>query len=293
MRLLAGLAGVGLAAAGCGQTVSAAAPAVEFESGVAAPLGETVLARVKDGTPEGSTAQFKAGVAMGDSGANPLFTGGIEVELSGAFDLDQPAAQAEAVFVSDQETDQSQGLGLLGEAGPMELLAVGDVLYVRGGPVRALTGGTGDSSWFTVSPDSLGLFDGVSESSDPAVALDELLSELKGTEATLENMGADQVLGIDATRYRATATIEGTDVDDGDDADAGDAHPGVTPVIDIWVGSDGLARRIELAGPEDESVQIWIEMFDHGDAATIEAPADSDIEADLADSLGFGFGLDG
>jgi hypothetical protein len=140
---------------------------------------------------------------------------------------------------------------------PLEAVAAHGSFYVRGGPVAAFAQG----KWVRVKADDPTFNLGAA---DPAQLLEYLRSASK-----VEKRGTATVRGVRTTHY--VARIQPKEL-------AGKAVP-----LDVWVGDDGLVRRLKV---HLQQVSASLELFDFGDV-NVDVPDDSDT-VDLSDMLGGG-----
>jgi hypothetical protein len=148
-------------------------------------------------------------------------------------------------------------LGLPMSPAPMEAVAAGGALYIRGGPVESITGG----KWARIKADDRAFN---LDEADPAKLLDYLRSSSK-----IERRGTATVRGVRTTHYVARVRLE---------------QAGAKSIpLDVWVDGQGLVRRISFSAKE---ASASLDLFDFGDV-DVNVPATSDT-VDLSNLLGGG-----
>jgi hypothetical protein len=126
------------------------------------------------------------------------------------------------------------------------------------------------------------------------------LSYLEALSGEIETVGAEEVRGVATTHYRATVDVRkyaslvpaaererlSSMLDGLVDQVGLEAFP-----VDVWVGTDGLVRKVELAlsmtqpgTTQSVSASMSYEMFDYGEPVTITLPLPDQV-ADVT-SLG-------
>jgi hypothetical protein len=137
---------------------------------------------------------------------------------------------------------------MAGKVAGVEVVESEGSIYLRGGPVAQLAGG----KWLRVKGDPSGL-DLARE--DPS----RLLQDLERT-SKITRIGTDSVRGEPTTHFRARIQRQGLRN---------------TP-IDVWIGGDGLVRRIALDVKRPEgALAASVELFDFGNVS-ITVPDDAD-----------------
>ena len=169
--------------------------------------------------------------------------------------------------------------GLFGE---LEFRQVGDTGYVRFPLLTEMVGA--DTEWVSMAPEQGAEFSSGFENmpSDPH----ELLDAYDGADATVEDLGVEQVNGVDATHYRVTfdaarMVAEMTAEERAEFEASGLFADGVIP-LDLWISEAGHLVRLvfsvdgsTVTAPEGEGFEemtIRYDVFDINGSVTIEAP---------------------
>lgn len=174
---------------------------------------------------------------------------------------------------------------VVGEIGDVELL------YAEGGAwLRAPI--DGERSWVR-------LRDAQDDAASSAPGLGNplaLLALIRAVEGTPEELDREPVGGVEATRYRVMVDLDAVDGELG----AGSRrlldglrrlHEGARLPLDVWVGDDGLIRRIayevdvDLSGVPQLRLGTDVRLDDHGMDVAIEPPGDGEVVEVSADRL--------
>jgi hypothetical protein len=147
--------------------------------------------------------------------------------------------------------------------GALEVIAIGSDSYARG----ALFG-TGTDKWVKST--------GEEDDDDALQSLSpqKLLRILREASSETERLGEEEIRGVDTVGYRLTV-----------DCDAALLSCDSTAPVDVWVGEDGIVRRIEI---DDDDGSYSFEFFDFGAEVTIEPPPVDEVVDESA--LGSGSG---
>ena len=224
----------------------------------------------------------------------------------GAFDI-----SAAGGFAGDQmsmEMDFGESFSAMAEASgeqlppgfdePMQIVMDGDTGYLRMPMLESLTGTAG---WLSLTPEELGQagssFGGTPGATDPS----QMLETLRGVSDDIEEVGTEEVRGVETTHLTATVDLrkafEQLPADQREQLQGqlGDLDAAVP--VDVWIDGDSLVRRMEMdlssivsqvsvgaAG----SATMRIEFFDYGEDVAIEVPDASEVTP-FGDVLG-GFG---
>ncbi len=187
--------------------------------------------------------------------------GSSRIALSGT--ESSPDEQVEVSCEGDADYD-AERLRLRCDYGTesMELVAVGETTYVRGDLFGF--GGADGEEWIALpGDDSLGR-----EFSPQA-----LLELLRDASTSSERLGEERVRDADTVRYRLVVECGQAELTDCD---------GATVPVDVWIGEDGLVRRIAV---EEGASPFTVEFYDFGADVAIEAPP-VDRTQDLGGTLG-------
>jgi hypothetical protein len=139
----------------------------------------------------------------------------------------------------------------------IEAIAIVNDYYVRGGFF-----GDTEGKWVNVS--------GEIDDHDALATLSpqKLLRLLQRSSSETERIGEEEIRGEATVGYRLTVDCEAAILE----------CEGTAPV-EVWIGDDGIVRRIVL---DDDMGDVTFEFFDFGAAVNIVAPpADEVIEEDL------------
>jgi hypothetical protein len=108
----------------------------------------------------------------------------------------------------------------------------------------------------------------------------DLLSMLKAEGAQVRSLGAATVDGVATTHYRVTVDTAKALQAQGLTSPllAGAAAELPKVLVDVWIGKDGLLRRIRLAAPTAQGrLDLTMNLFDYGTKLAISAPPSSDV----------------
>lgn len=231
--------------------------------------------------------------------------GTLAFTITGSLDLGEAAGGAFELSgsgVADLHARRSSltmDLGASVPGGPLQAIQDGTITYLAGGPLgAALPAGV---AWVRIDPatfdDRLGIdLAGLSQldrSTDPTAGLEAL----RGVADDIEEVGSEDVRGVETTHYRATVSLDravaAAPAEALDDLVALREQAGMpeTYPVDVWVDADGLVRRLtmaltqEVAGSGPLTQRITTEFHDLGDPVEITVPPDDEV-VDLADLLG-------
>lgn len=173
-------------------------------------------------------------------------------------------------------------------AGPgseRDMIFDGPLFYFRAGPdstgakwisfdIRRVGGG---------EESGLGAFGGL-DRADPASAL----LYLGGAGDDVEEVGTEEVRGVETTRYRLTVDLERAAERAGDSRttiDSAIEATGVSEVpADVWVDRDGRVRKMtmrfeNMVAPDGTQTTMTVtnELYDFGADVNVEPPAESEV----------------
>jgi hypothetical protein len=177
----------------------------------------------------------------------------------------------------------------------IEQIVDGTMLYVR----SELFSASGvDTPWVSIDLEEIGEMAGVDVSqlggqqNDPT----QTLAYLEGAADDVEEVGKENVRGVETTHYRATVDLAKAAENAGAVTDPEafekiiDQIGTETVDVDVWIDEDGRARRMAQSMPmntEQGSVDVdtAMEFFDFGTEVDVEPPP-ADQVTDLAEVLG-------
>lgn len=173
---------------------------------------------------------------------------------------------------------------------PMTVVVDGATTYLRMPMLDALTGTSG---WLSMTPEDLGLAGdalgtGFGPSNNPA----QMMEALRGVSDDIEELGTEEVRGEPTTHYRAVVDLERA-LEQVREAlkpqlEAQLGAMGGTLPMEVWLGEDGLVRRISLdmvellaeasaeSGQKMEGGSMVMELFDYGADVEVDIPAPED-----------------
>lgn len=258
---------------------------------------EDASQRVEAGNIEGAIAALRAAPdAAAEAGS-----GRIEMVLAFEMDGEPLELTSEGVF-SGTRLQLEMDLGALlaaqapgaempeGFDEPMVVVADGATSYLRMPMLETLTG---NSDWLVLSPEDLGLASdalgmGFGPTNNPA----QMLETLRGISDDLEEVGTEDVRGVETIHYQAEVDLEEAFAQIPEElrpqleAQLG-GLTGTLPV-DVWLGTDGLVRRLSMdltellaqasseSGASMESGSLVMEFFDYGADVDVAIPDPAD-----------------
>src|SRR5581483_2410689 len=259
--------------------VLAAAAAVAAGCGVSSTLDPVASAATK--TQKAGAAHMTLRMTF-DSPA----LGGKPVTMSGTGVLD--GDRGELTVDMSQLMRASGAPSTAGRFHEIFLRENGDyVLYLQMGLLEQLTGG---KHWVKLdlskAGDKLGIdFDKLMQggaSQDPT----QLLAMLRASAGRVQTVGTERLDGTATTHYKATVDLYDAAKVKGVSADAVqklvDAGAPIMIPEDVWVGADGLVRRLRVAYSMTTAgvplrMTMQMDLGDWGAAASIVAPPAADV----------------
>lgn len=272
-------------------------------------LRSALLGRTLDRSRAVSSARFDVRISLVGAPGSDL-PGETTLTVAGAYDLAQQAskvsmdfgdllrAAAEAEAGGEDSAELAMFAGFFEE--PLEVITIGERSWIRWGLLSLFTGTEG--KWLEGEPD---------ETEDMAAGLGfggtgsptELLEWLAEADASVEELGREDVRGAPTTRYRAVVDAAAL-VETMSPAERAEleAEIGAMPVaelpMDLWIDDAGLLHRyvLDLSDPallddadgDLESAVFTVEFWDHGaDVAITPPPPDQVVSEDEID-LDFG-----
>jgi LppX_LprAFG lipoprotein len=154
------------------------------------------------------------------------------------------------------------------------------VLYVKSGLAAAYL--PGGKQWVELDVSKLGKSAGLDVGqllSGSPLQPSDLLSMLKGEGAKVRTVGPATVDGVSTTQYRVTIDVAKALQARGASPLLG-AAAAQAPTIpaDVWIGKDGLVRRIKVSyGVAHTHAAMTMDLYDYGAHVTIAAPPSSSV----------------
>jgi hypothetical protein len=238
-------------------------------SACGSPGPEELLDRAPDALEEAGSSRFEMRVTAVGDGVDSSYS------ASGEQDLDAGTMRMEA------------DLGL--DASTTETLALGDVMYLRSPMFALFTGDEG--TWVRVDLEESGRAAGldmealVEGNTGPAA----LLQQLRGAADDVDELGSEEIRGVDTTHLRVIVDTERAIEDSPPEvreqlrsyAEAS-GLPSAYP-MEVWIDDDGLPRRLStIVDIEDETMgtvtqQTVLELYDFGVNVRIDEPAEDEV----------------
>ncbi|HWM14411.1 MAG TPA: hypothetical protein VNO56_08020 [Gaiellaceae bacterium] len=147
----------------------------------------------------------------------------------------------------------------------VEAVYAGGALYARLSGLAGLIPGlaTGGRDWLKVDLGADG--DALGEYLDLGGGDPTRLLETLEAAGAFDEVGSERVRGVETTRYRGTVA---------------------SSRVEVWVGEDGLVRRVTVS--DGEGTDVRLELFDFGADVEVERPPADEV-AELGDLLQGGF----
>jgi hypothetical protein len=185
--------------------------------------------------------------------------------------------------------------------GEMEMLMDGLLIYMKIPPQIAseLPGG---KEWIGIDLAAAGEELGIDfeeltqfQQADPT----QTLQYLRGASEDFEEVGSEEVRGVETTHYRGTVDLR--KALEQIPADSRDAFERVLELVgdtkmpfEVWIDNDGLARRMKYEQPlpageggQGTSMVLTMDMYDFGVEVDVEPPPDDEV-LDLQELVGQG-----
>ncbi len=271
-------------------------------------LGDTILAGTLNPAADTSTARFNAVIDIVGAPDSDL-PGELTLAFDGAYDIGANSSDITIdfgdVFAAAAATEADSEFGLFADffEEPIRIVTIEDTSYVQWGLLGILAGGDieGDVWLETPADESEDLAasfgPGIGGGESPAAFLDQL----RDADATVEDLGSEEIRGTQTTHYRALVDTEtltkGMDAEERAEFESTFGGADTAFPMDFWVGDDGLLYRYVIsidasALPDSdglEQLSITYEIFDYGqDVMIVPPPADQIISDDALGGLGFG-----
>jgi hypothetical protein len=251
-------------------------------------------------SPQAAVAEAATKTAEAGS-ARVSFTGTMEGVPGGPFTF-----TGEGEF-SDRQGRMTFDMSDLGAAaggafgGEMEMVMDGLLIYMKFPPDIAsqLPGG---KQWLRIdlaaAGDELGIdFEELMQfqQTDPT----QTLQYLRGASEDFEEVGSEEVRGVETTHYRGTVdlrkALEQIPAESREGFERVLELVGQTKMpFEVWIDDDGLARRMKYEQPlpagqgsQDASMGLTMEMYDFGTEVDVEPPPANEV-IDLQEMIGQG-----
>ena len=251
-------------------------------------------------SPQAAVAEAATKTAEAGS-ARVSFTGTMEGVPGGPFTF-----TGEGEF-SDRQGRMTFDMSDLGAAaggafgGEMEMVMDGLLIYMKFPPDIAsqLPGG---KQWLRIdlaaAGDELGIdFEELMQfqQTDPT----QTLQYLRGASEDFEEVGSEEVRGVETTHYRGTVDLR--KALEQIPAESREGFERVLELVgetrmpfEVWIDDDGLARRMKYEQPlpagqgsQDASMGLTMEMYDFGTEVDVEPPPANEV-VDLQELIGQG-----
>lgn len=230
----------------------------------APPAGRMSIASLRQAASN-ATAATSGRLEMSLIFSEPGGPGEVSMTMSGSYTVDRSQISTQ-VDMTDVSTDAIGGD--FADLANSEMIVVGEDAFVRGGVFSMLAGETATKDTWLKMP-SMGASEMTSVSPDLAVEF------LDGAYGEVTEVGPQDIRGVATTHYRVMLDPEkliGTVAADLALSDLGSLD-GLT--MDLFVGSDGLMRRMTFAPDiEGVSMSMTVDYFDLGLPVAIEAPTE-------------------
>lgn len=173
---------------------------------------------------------------------------------------------------------------------PMTVVVDGATTYMRMPMLDALTGTSG---WLSMRPEDLGLASdalgtGFGPSNNPA----QMMEALRGISDDIDELGTEDIRGEPTTHYRVVVDLERA-LEQVPEAlkpqvEAQLGALGGTLPMEVWLGEDGLVRRISMdmvellakasaeSGQKMEEGSMVMELYDYGADVEVDVPHPED-----------------
>jgi hypothetical protein len=239
----------------------------------------------------------------------PGAPGSVSFAVEGALDVTNDAFQmvmdfgefmgAMAAQSGASSAELAQMQALFGD-GKMEMLQVGEVLYLRWPLINTLFGV--QTPWTSVPSEGAGADFAGAFGADQPLHAEQFLGFIQEA-GGFELAGTERVRGVETARYRGHVDMEAASAALGGaaplPADAGAALDALGHVpFEVWVDGDGYIRRLSFAfdlgaalsaaqaGDAPQRMAFTVEYFDIGAAIDLRAPDASQVTELDAASLG-------
>jgi hypothetical protein len=179
---------------------------------------------------------------------------------------------------------------------PMQIVVDGGTAYLRMPMLEAITGTRG---WLSVTPEELGQAGGSFGAAPGATDPSKMLETLRGVADDVEEVGREEVRGVDTTHLTATVdlqrALEQMPAEQRDQLEGQLGGVDASIPMEVWIDDDDLVRRMVMdLGPivartmGGGSAEMTIEFFDYGEDVAVDVPDASEVTP-FGDVMG-GFG---
>jgi hypothetical protein len=289
---------VALAVGGLAACSSGAQDVVRSGAGgaVAASDPAEALKQAAQKTTDAGTA--KVAMTFGVTGVAGL--GDTTLSIDGAVD----SRTGQSAFTMDLSklaaalpSSQQAGVGALLGDGNIQIVTDGGDVYMQLGGLAALLGATTGQTWIKVPVGS----DAAGAVGAPVGDGTEIL-KLLDQAGGVTTVGTEQVRGVDTTHYQGTldlaSALAEASADQRNKAESELGKVGIDPSaatlpVDVWIGADGLVRRVKVgveglqttasSSTGSPGGTVTIEFYDFGQPVNITVPpADQVFQVDPA-----------
>lgn len=287
----------------------AGAPQTSEPSAGAAPqagatLRSSVLGKTLDANNELSSARFEGTINFVGAAGSEL-PGDVSLKFAGAYDLANDASEMSMDFggiIEAAAASESGGddIGLFADffKEPLQVITVGEKSWIKWGLLAIFTGA--DDKWLEGEDGSAGdLASGFGVGGASGSPTD-ILETLADANADVEEIGTEELRGVQTTHYRALIDAEAlAESMSAREREEFESDLGASPIsefpMEFWLDDQGLLHRyrMDLSDPallsesdgELESAEIIFDMWDHGADLDIQPPPADQIVSE--DELGF------
>lgn len=213
----------------------------------------------------------------GVSEAVILFSSAFDTETGDSEFVMDMSSFMDSVEIEEDDPFADVAAGMFSE---IAFRQIGDTAYVKFPFFTAMLGS--ETEWVSMPADEGDAFASDFETfpTDPS----EIIENFDEEGASIEEVGADTVNGVEATHYRITLDPGAMDLsaeEEAELADSGILTTGVIP-MDIWISEEGYMTRMVMvidgtgldsaSGEEFESMTMTYNVFDINAGVVIEEP---------------------
>lgn len=243
---------------------------------------------------EQGTVGYQQGVIVSDASGEIL----VDTTTEGVQDL-RSAAQRMTVHIGEAAGAAGAEAEMAGGEA-VEVILDDTVAYVRSPQLQALAGVAWARFDLTETARLLPGFDAAGQQRGGPVAL---LDELRGAVDEVEQLGDEEVGGVDTQHLRVTVDVRRA-IDNAPEGRRDELRTAAEALgvpdrypMEIWIDDDALPRRIlTVIETEDEAFgtttrEMRTDLFDYGEPVDIDAPDPDDV-VDFSDLLSLLGGAD-